>query len=48
MMMKISSRTKSENITPKAGDYEGFLIVSSSDDNSDDVGEEKRHQFGVK
>ena len=25
---------KSENITPKAGDYEGFLIVSSSDDNS--------------
>jgi hypothetical protein len=38
---------KSENITPKAGDYEGFLVVSSSSPPSsssddDDVGEEKR------
>ena len=38
---------KSENITPKAGDYEGFLVVSSSSppsssSYSDDVGEEKR------
>ena len=37
---------KSENITPKAGDYEGFLVVSSSSSppssDDDDVGEEKR------
>ena len=36
---------KSENITPKAGDYEGFLVVSSSSplsSDDDDVGEQNR------